>query len=634
MRTAAEPDVATVVAAREGRQEALDALVAGYLPLVYNIVGRAIGGHADVDDIVQETMLRAIDGLPELHEPASFRSWLVIIAMRQVRNRYRADQRFPGAEYEPDEVADPGADFVDLTISRLALAGQQRDVVEATRWLGEEDRELLSLWWLEAAGRLTRAEVADAIGLSPQHTAVRVQRMKAQLDSSRAVVRALRMHPVCPGFAEVVADWDGQPSPLWRKRMVRHTRDCNRCQRCWSNLVAAEGLLAGMPLVPLPAHFGAPVGVSQSGTTTQVAAVHTGTEHITRAVTRAHTHAAHRAGRIGRLWAHAAAKPVVAGVAALAAAGAVAVLPAHHPQQVSPAALPMASPVVSSAPAFTTQPTTTSTTVPTTTPPPTTTVAPTTTRKRAAPPAIPAKATSSRKGVSTWDFDGVTSALSNVGATWYYDWSATRGSITSPSGTEFVPMIWGAGSVTASTLAQAKQQGSELLGFNEPDMSSQANMSVSQALDLWPQLEATGLRLGSPAVAYGGDTPGGWLDQFMSGAASKGYRVDFITLHWYGSDFGSAAVDQLKSYVQAVYNRYHKPIWLTEYALINFSGSPEYPTQAQQAAFVTGSTAMLDSLPYVQRYAWFALQSKGNDTGLYTNGTTATTVGNAYRAAR
>ena len=65
-------------------------------------------------------------------------------------------------------------------------------------------------------------------------------------------------------------------------------------------------------------------------------------------------------------------------------------------------------------------------------------------------------------------------------------------------------------------------------------MSGQANMSPGQALSLWPQLEATGMRLGSPAVADDGATPGGWLDQFMSGAAARGYRVNFITLHWYG----------------------------------------------------------------------------------------------------
>ncbi|HWB35092.1 MAG TPA: glycosyl hydrolase, partial [Rugosimonospora sp.] len=129
---------------------------------------------------------------------------------------------------------------------------------------------------------------------------------------------------------------------------------------------------------------------------------------------------------------------------------------------------------------------------------------------------------------------------------------------------------------------------------------------------------------------------GGWLDRFMSGAASKGYRVDFVTLHWYGGDFVTAnAVNQLKSYIQAVYDRYHKPIWLTEYALIDFSNGTRFPTQAQQAAFCTASIAMLDSLPYVQRYAWFALPADDtkDSTGLYKSGPTPTDVGRAFAAA-
>ena len=85
----AQPGTATVVAAQAGHQAALDELVAGYLPLVYNIVGRALAGHADVDDVVQETMLRVVNGLPGLRDPESFRSWLVAIAVRQVREHGR-----------------------------------------------------------------------------------------------------------------------------------------------------------------------------------------------------------------------------------------------------------------------------------------------------------------------------------------------------------------------------------------------------------------------------------------------------------------------------------------------------------------------------------------------------------------
>jgi hypothetical protein len=196
-------------------------------------------------------------------------------------------------------------------------------------------------------------------------------------------------------------------------------------------------------------------------------------------------------------------------------------------------------------------------------------------------------------------------------------------------------MIWGPGSVTASTLDTARAAGRTILGFNEPDFASQSNMTVAQALTLWPQLQATGRRLGSPAVATGAATPGGWLDQFMSGARQRGLRVDFITLHWYGSDFSPAAVGQLESYVKAVHDRYQMPIWVTEFALIKFTSSGSvYPTAAQQVAFVQGATAMLNGLSYVERYAWFALPTSdhGDATGLYRNGTTPTPVGVAYRA--
>ena len=238
--------------------------------------------------------------------------------------------------------------------------------------------------------------------------------------------------------------------------------------------------------------------------------------------------------------------------------------------------------------------------------------------------------------MSVWTFNGVNTALAQSKADWYYTWSTSHSGVTTPSGVNFTPMIWGAASVTASNLAQAKAAGPYLLGFNEPDMSAQSNMTVDQALSLWPQLEATGSILGSPAVATGGATPGGWLDQFMSGAQTRGYRVDFIALHWYGGDFDTTdAVSQLKSYIQAVYDRYHKPIWLTEYALINFSNGTSYPTDQQQAAFITASAQMLTSLSYVQRYAWFALPASdsGPSTGLFHSGPAITPEGTAFESA-
>ncbi len=241
------------------------------------------------------------------------------------------------------------------------------------------------------------------------------------------------------------------------------------------------------------------------------------------------------------------------------------------------------------------------------------------------------------KGVGTWTFDGVDQALAASGASWYYNWKPTPDGISAPPGVSFVPMVWGASDVRAVALDEARSESRFLLGFNEPDISTQSGMTVRQALDLWPQLMNTGMELGSPAVAADAATPGGWLDQFMTGVRARGYRVDFITVHWYGADFSPApAVEQLRHYLRAVHDRYRRPVWLTEFALTDYlSATPSYPAQAQQAAFLTAATRMLAGEPYVLRYAWFALtaETSTSTTGLFSSGAVATEVGRAFKAS-
>ncbi|MFJ4787111.1 RNA polymerase sigma factor [Streptomyces sp. NPDC088794] len=239
----------TIAAAQDGDRQALDELVAGWLPLVYNVVGRALNGHADVDDVVQETMLRAVDNLGSLRDPDSFRSWLMAIAMRQIRDRARRRS----TEKLDESAAREATDFAELTVLRLQLEGQRREVAEAVRWLDDEDRQLLSLWWLEVAGEVTRRELAAAVGISRQHAAVRVQRMKERLETARGIVRAL--DGACPELRELTGRWTGRPDSVWRKRLARHIRGCAYCSDTRESVVPAERLLVGIALVPLPVGF-------------------------------------------------------------------------------------------------------------------------------------------------------------------------------------------------------------------------------------------------------------------------------------------------------------------------------------------------------------------------------------------
>ena len=240
-----------VRAAQRGDQRARDALVRKYLPLVYNIVGRSLHGYPDIDDVVQETMLRMIRDLSAVRNAEGFRAWAGAIAVRQVSTYLR--QAAEAAQFTASlaRIPEPTVDFEEATVLHLRLYGQRREVAEAGRWLDKEDRVALSLWWLEAVGEMTRDEVAAALGATTAYAAVRNQRMRSQLDLSRSVVAALAASP-CRQLGLATAEWDSRPSALWRKRIFRHVRGCEVCLATSRERIATDRLL-GYGLVPVPA---------------------------------------------------------------------------------------------------------------------------------------------------------------------------------------------------------------------------------------------------------------------------------------------------------------------------------------------------------------------------------------------
>jgi RNA polymerase sigma factor (sigma-70 family) len=245
-----------VLAARSGDRQAAETLMAAHLPMLYRIVGRALGGHADVDDVVQETVLRAHRDLPALRTPASFRSWLVAIAMRQISSRLRSwqqDRDRTAALDDAADIPDPDAEFADVTLLRLGLSAQRRQIAQAARWLDHDDQDLAALWWQELTGELSRTEVVAALGIGAAHARVRLQRMRNQLEQCRHLVAALDAEPLCPDLEALTTGWNGMPGSRWRKRFIRHVRGCDRCGAAHSGLVSVERLMLGGSLVLLPA---------------------------------------------------------------------------------------------------------------------------------------------------------------------------------------------------------------------------------------------------------------------------------------------------------------------------------------------------------------------------------------------
>ena len=344
-------------AARAGDPAALDALVAEYLPLVYTIVRRSLRRSADVDDVVQDTMLRVVRGVGTLRDPDRMRAWLVAVTVNQIHEHHRSAPAFSAPFDEHDDFPDPGGEFVGHTLLQLDVSAQRRQTQQAVRWLDADHRDLLALWWLEASGQLSRPELIEALRADPHHTAVRVSRMKEQLDTARRVVRALAATPRCPGLAEAGQGWRGETDSVWRKRFARHVRECRFCDSLGNGLIPPERLLAGLALLPLPAAYAA-FRVVQADTAASTVVPATGGDEDGPARHRGSHRAGGHGGRGGAKGAGGLlGKPVLValaavGILAVAAAAVVELRPGHQNSVsstlptvavIAPSALPTAS---------------------------------------------------------------------------------------------------------------------------------------------------------------------------------------------------------------------------------------------------------------------------------------------------
>lgn len=224
-------------------------------------------------------------------------------------------------------------------------------------------------------------------------------------------------------------------------------------------------------------------------------------------------------------------------------------------------------------------------------------------------------------GIGTWEIDSHGSAFSDLDIFdfgWYTNWRPDPLFIPQGKGhaaqgladARFVPMIWGKTDLTAANIKALKDTKSGyLLGFNEPDNKDQSNLTVAEAIKLWPKLMKTGLTLGSPACTTS-ETLGknSWLGKFMNLAEKKGYEVDFVAVHYYSDN---PSIGEFKKFLKNVQKAYDKPVWVTEWALVDWDNPDRFSTK-QIAAFADNAMRMMDSLGFVKRHAWFGAYDGGD----------------------
>jgi RNA polymerase sigma-70 factor (ECF subfamily) len=140
------------------------------------VVFRLLGADTEVDDIVQESFLEAVEGIDTLNDATRIRWWLVTIAVRKVHrvlsSRRRREQLASGFALVGPSFRAPSSEWL---------------VSELQRALDSVPPKLRIPWLLSRVEQLELADVADSCSISIATAKRRItaaeERLRRRLDA-------------------------------------------------------------------------------------------------------------------------------------------------------------------------------------------------------------------------------------------------------------------------------------------------------------------------------------------------------------------------------------------------------------------------------------------------------------------
>ncbi len=175
------PDGDLIEAWRDGDEAAAAALVRRHATPLARFLSAA-GAAEDVDDLVQETFLRAFRRIETFKGASSFRTWLMTIGSNILKDAWRRRARRPVVALEDREIVDQASDPQSEAVAEDLAAR----LGACVRNLPRLQRDV---FLLRAQQGMQYEEIAGALGTTPGAARVHyhhaIKRLKARLKALR-----------------------------------------------------------------------------------------------------------------------------------------------------------------------------------------------------------------------------------------------------------------------------------------------------------------------------------------------------------------------------------------------------------------------------------------------------------------
>lgn len=242
-------DAALVAAVRGGDPASWGTIFDRHRDAVWRLGFGIVRRNSDADDVVQATFLKAVESLDQLRDPTALRPWLLAIAHRRALDLVRRGREVahdPGDEAWIDQTDPPPGDPLIAGLRQEELA---RLVAAAFDGLDPRDRAALEL---AERQELSGDELALSLDVTRDNAYQLLHNARDRFEASvTSLVVARNGRADCDDLDALLEGWDGNLTPLLRKRLARHTKRCETCGETRRLQVSPAALLALLPVVAM-----------------------------------------------------------------------------------------------------------------------------------------------------------------------------------------------------------------------------------------------------------------------------------------------------------------------------------------------------------------------------------------------
>lgn len=147
-----------------------------YKDMAFSIASRILSNDQDAEEAVQDAFLQAYRSLGSFKGNARFSTWLYRIVVNNSISRLR--KRRQQRPYEDIGLAEGQMDGIESGFQRLTGQDQTRLINQALERLGEEDRLLLTLYYLDEQ---SLGEISDITTISKDNVKMKLHRARKKM---------------------------------------------------------------------------------------------------------------------------------------------------------------------------------------------------------------------------------------------------------------------------------------------------------------------------------------------------------------------------------------------------------------------------------------------------------------------